>query len=153
MGGNARILVIDDEDSIRKVLSTILEDQGYLVDTAETGKEAIIKSDAEFFNLVLIDIRLPDMQGTELLTRFKQTTPKMVKIIVTGYPSLQNAIEALNRGADAYILKPFKVEKVLQTIKKCLQKQYEEKEYSEEKVAEYIETRVKELEAAHRTIR
>ena len=148
MGRIARILVIDDEDSIRKVLSTILEDQGYVVDTAETGREAMMKSDAGLFNLALIDIRLPDMQGTELLTRFKQTTPKMAKIIVTGYPSLQNAIEAVNKGADAYILKPFKVEKVLQTIKKCLKRQQEEREYSEEKVTEYIETRVKELEAA-----
>lgn len=152
MGRNARILVIDDEDSIRKVLQTILEDQGYIVDTAKSGQEAMIKSDNGFFNLALIDIRLPDMQGTELLTRFKQTTPKMAKIIVTGYPSLQNAIEAVNKGADAYILKPFKVEKVLQTIKECLKRQQEEREYSEEKVTEYIEARVKELETAHRTM-
>jgi ActR/RegA family two-component response regulator len=71
----------------------------------------------------------------------------MRKIIITGYPTLQNAIEAVNRGADAYILKPFDVNKVLATIKEQLRKQQEELQYSQEKVAEFIETRVRELEA------
>jgi DNA-binding response OmpR family regulator len=71
----------------------------------------------------------------------------MRKIIITGYPTLQNAIEAVNRGADAYILKPFDMEKVLATIKEQLRKYEEEKRYSQEKVAEFIEARVKELEA------
>jgi DNA-binding NtrC family response regulator len=87
------------------------------------------------------------MEGIELLTRMKDTVPKMRKIIITGYPTLQNAIEAVNRGADAYILKPFDMEKVLATIKEQLRKYEEEKRYSQEKVAEFIETRVKELEA------
>jgi len=70
----------------------------------------------------------------------------MVKIIVTGYPSLQNAVESVNKGADAYILKPFNVENALHTIKEHLKKQREAKQYSQEKVAEFIETRAKELE-------
>jgi len=69
----------------------------------------------------------------------------MRKIIITGYPTLQNAMGAVNRGADAYILKPFDMEKVLETIKDQLRKQAEEKKYSQEKVAEFIEARVKEL--------
>jgi YesN/AraC family two-component response regulator len=92
-------------------------------------------------------MRLPDMEGIELLTKMKDTTPKMRKVIVTGYPTLHNAIEAVNRGADAYILKPFDVEKVLATIKEQLKKQEEEKRFSQEKVAEFIEARVRELEA------
>jgi DNA-binding response OmpR family regulator len=143
---NARILVVDDEDSIRKVLKTILEDKGYRVDTAETGKEAIDKSKQGAYNLALIDVRLPDIKGTELLKAIENTTPNMVKVIVTGYPSLQNAITAVNNGADAYILKPFKVEKVLQTIDVHLRRQESEREYSEERVAEFIATRVKEIE-------
>jgi len=95
----------------------------------------------------LIDIRLPDMEGIELLTKMKDATPKMRKIIITGYPTLQNAVEAVNRGADAYIIKPFDMEKVLATIREELRKQQEEKKYSQEKVADFIETRVKELEA------
>jgi DNA-binding NtrC family response regulator len=142
----ARILVVDDDESIRKTVTTILKDEGYVVDEAENGAEAIKKTNAKFYNLALIDVRLPDMEGTQLLTTIKETTPKMVKIIVTGYPALQNAIEAVNKGADAYILKPVDVEKLLNTIKEHLKKQQEAKKYSEEKVTEFIETRVKELE-------
>ncbi|MGQ9624274.1 MAG: response regulator [Candidatus Bathycorpusculaceae bacterium] len=145
MGQNARILIVDDDENIRKVLTTILEDEGYIVEAVENGKKAVEKTKKSFYNLALIDIRLPDMEGTELLTKMKDTTPKMRKIIITGYPTLQNAIEAVNRGADAYILKPFDMEKVLQTINDQLKKQEEEGQYSQEKVAEFIETRVKEL--------
>ena len=146
MAEPARILVVDDDESIRKVLATILEEKGYIVDTAEKGKEAIEKSNANFYNLALIDIRLPDMEGTKLLTAMRETTPKMVKIIITGYPSLENAIEAVNKGADAYILKPFNMDGVLNKIREHLKKQQEAKKYSEEKVTEFIETRVRELE-------
>jgi DNA-binding NtrC family response regulator len=85
------------------------------------------------------------MDGTELLSRIKDTIPRMRKIIITGFPTLQNAIDAVNRRADAYIMKPFDVEKVLATIEDQLKKQEEESEYSQEKVADFIETRVKEL--------
>jgi len=145
MGEPARVLVVDDE-IIRKVLKTILEREGYVVDTVETGKEAIEKSNVNFYNLALIDIRLPDMEGTELLTAMKETTPKMVKIIITGYPSFENAIQAVNKGADAYVLKPFNVERVLSTIREHLKKQQEGKKYSEERVAESVETRAREWE-------
>lgn len=145
MGENTRILVVDDDESVRKVLTTILEDKGYYVETAKNGKEAIKKSDEKFFNLALIDIRLPDLEGTKLLTKIKDTTPRMIKIIVTGYPSLQNAIEAVNKGADSYILKPFNVKDVLKIISTNLKRQQEAKKYSEEKVTEFIETRAKEL--------
>jgi DNA-binding NtrC family response regulator len=146
MGERARILVVDDDESIRKVLATILEDNGYSVDTAKNGKEAVKKSKVKFYNLALIDIRLPDIEGIQLLTKMRKTTPKMRKIIITGYPALQNAIDALNKSADAYIVKPFDMDKVLETIKEQLKKQKEEKKYGQEKVTEFIETRVKELE-------
>ena len=153
MSETIRILAVDDDENIRKTLKTILEEEGYVVDTAETGNEAIDKSNAHFYNLGLIDIKLPDMEGTELLTAIKETTPKMVKIIVTGYPSLENAIETVNKGADAYILKPFDVEKVLQKIKEHLKKQEEARKYSEGKVAEFIETRAKEWEEERKVTR
>jgi len=145
MDKTARILVVDDDESVRKVLSLILEEEGYVVDTAENGKEAIEKSESKCYNLALIDIRLPDMKGTKLLTAMKETTPKMAKIIITGYPTLKNAIETVNKGADAYILKPFNMDNILETIKEQLKKQQETKKYSEEKVTEFIKTRVKEL--------
>jgi DNA-binding NtrC family response regulator len=146
MGETARILIVDDDEDIRKVLTTILEDEGYIIESVGTAKKAIAKTGKKFYNLALIDIRLPDMEGIELLTRMKDTTPKMQKIIITGYPTLQNAVEAVNRGADAYIIKPFDMKKTLRTIKGELTKQEEENRYSQDKVAEFIETKVKQLE-------
>ncbi|MGB9676569.1 MAG: response regulator [Candidatus Bathyarchaeales archaeon] len=148
---NARILIVDDDENIRKLLQTILEEEGYSVDTADTAKEAIEKTKKSFYNLALIDIRLPDMEGIELLTKIRDTVPKMRKIIITGYPTLQNAIAAVNRGANAYILKPFDMDKVLATIRDELKKQEEERKYSQEKVAEFIEARVRELEMEKET--
>jgi two-component system NtrC family response regulator/two-component system response regulator AtoC len=101
MDETARILIVDDDENIRKVLTTILEEEGYAVESAETAKKAVEKTKKNFYNIALIDIRLPDMEGIELLTKMKDTTPKMRKVIITGYPTLQNAIEAVNRGADA----------------------------------------------------
>jgi two-component system NtrC family response regulator len=147
MGEADRILIIDDDETIRKVLKTILEDEGYIVDMAETAKKGIEQSEKAFYNLALIDVRLPDMEGIELLSKLRSTKPKMRKIIVTGYPTLQNAISAVNKGADAYVMKPFEVEKILQTIQEQLKMQKEEKSFCEEKVVEFIETRIKALEA------
>jgi DNA-binding NtrC family response regulator len=146
MGEHARIIIVDDDEGIRKTLAAILQEEGYQVDTAESGKEAIEKTNAKFYNLALIDIRLPDIEGIYLLKEIKETVPKTRKIIITGYPTLQNAMEAVNSGADAYVLKPFDMEKVLRIIKVELEKQREEKKYSQGKVTEFIETRVKELE-------
>ncbi len=145
MSEQTRILVIDDDENITKVVSAILKDQGYSVDIAGTGTEAIKKTQTNHYDLMLVDIRLPDMEGTEVIIRVRDTTPKIRKIIVTGYPTLQNAVTAVNRGADAYIMKPFDVEKMLATVKEQLEKQKEERKFSEERVAEFIETRVKEM--------
>jgi DNA-binding NtrC family response regulator len=146
-------LVVDDDETIRKVLKAILKEKGYIVDTAESGKLAVEKTRVDFYNLALIDIRLRDMEGTELLTTMRETIPKMRKIIITGYPSLQNAVEAVNKGADAYVMKPFEMEKVFETIAEQLKKQEEEKKYSQQKVTEFIETRIKELEEETPTAR
>ena len=85
------------------------------------------------------------MEGVELLKLIKDPTPRTRKIMVTGYPSMQNAITALNKNADAYLIKPVNVEKLLTTVKEQLKMQEDERQFSEQKVAEFIETRVKEL--------
>ena len=148
MSNQARILVIDDDENITKVVAAILRDKGYSVDIAGSGNEAIKKTQKNHYDLMLIDIRLPDMEGTELLTKIRDTTPKIRKIIVTGYPTLNNAITAVNKGADAYVMKPFDVEKVLETVKEQLEKQMQDRKFTEAKVAEFIETRVKEMDTA-----
>jgi DNA-binding NtrC family response regulator len=122
-----------------------LKAEGYIVEVAETGREAIEKSEKTFYNLALVDFRLPDCEGTLLLTKLKEWTPRTRKIMVTGYPTLQNAVDAVNKNADAYLIKPVDFEKMLEIIRDQLKKQQEEKRFDEAKVADFIETRVKEL--------
>jgi len=140
------ILLVDDDINILETLSAILQQKGYNTDTAENGHDAIQKSKAKFFNLALLDIKLPDMEGTRLITMMQENLPKMVKIMITGYPSLENAVEALNLGADAYVIKPFEPEKLIALIEEKLVKQREAEKMTEEKVTEWIKTRARKLE-------
>jgi DNA-binding NtrC family response regulator len=140
------ILLVDDDINILETLSAILQQKGYNTDTAENGHDAIQKSKAKFFNLALLDIKLPDMEGTRLITMMQENVPKMVKIMITGYPSLENAVEALNLGADAYVIKPFEPEKLIALIEEKLVKQREAEKMTEEKVTEWIKTRARKLE-------
>jgi DNA-binding NtrC family response regulator len=144
MGDMARILVVDDDESIRTVFRVNLERRGYFVDTAEDGEAAIQLIRDGDYNLALIDIRLPDMEGIELLDVIDEELPGMIKIIVTGFPTLQNAIEAVNRGADGYILKPVKIETLLEVIEVHLGRQ-ERARYGEDRVSDYIDARAREL--------
>ena len=142
----ASILIVEDDTNIRETLSSILQQNGYNTDTAENGQEAIHKSKAKFINLTLLDIKLPDMEGTKLLTTMHGNTPRMVKIMITGYPSLENAVEAVNLGADAYVIKPVKPEKLLALVKEKLEKQRIANKMTENKVTEWIETRARKIE-------
>jgi DNA-binding NtrC family response regulator len=145
MDKQPRILVVDDDETIRTTMKAILQEEGYIVDLAATGKEAIQKTTEKNYNVALLDIRLPDMEGIELLKLLKDGIPRTRKIMVTGYPSMQNAISALNKNADAYLLKPVDIEKLLATVKQQIYDQENERKFSEEKVAEFIESRVKEV--------
>jgi len=112
------VLVVDDDPKMVEMLTSILEGAGYMVETASNGKEAIKACKKYPIDIGLIDIELPDTKGTQLLSSLKQVQPKMVKIILTGYPSIENAVIAVNEKADGYILKPFNPEELLQKIKK-----------------------------------
>jgi len=142
----ARILIVEDDANIRETLSTILQQNRYNTDTAENGREAVQKAKTKFFNLALLDIKLPDMEGTKLLTTMHENLPKMIKIMITGYPSLENAVEALNLGADAYLIKPVKPEKLLTLVEEKLEKQRTANNMTEEKVTKWIETRARKIE-------
>ncbi|MFA5365001.1 MAG: response regulator transcription factor [Candidatus Bathyarchaeia archaeon] len=143
MGSARKILVIDDDKSIRNTLALALKEEGFDVDTAENGKEAINKSYSSFYNLAIVDWRLPDIQGTDLLTKLKETTPKMAKIMLTGYPSMDNAIDSVNNHADAFLLKPVHFEVLLEKVRELLRQQEQDNKFSEEKMTNFIETRVK----------
>ena len=113
---NVHILVVDDDKSILRTFTRILQKSGYEIDVAETGKEAIEKSGKEHYDLALIDIRLPDMDGTDLLNKVQKTMHETVKIMITGFPSLETGVKALDEGADAYLVKPVKPEELLALI-------------------------------------
>ena len=83
------ILIVDDDKSILRTFTRILQKQGYKIDTAETGKEAIEKADKNHYDLALVDIRLPDMDGTELLAKMKTQLQNTIKIMITGFPSIE----------------------------------------------------------------
>jgi two-component system response regulator HydG len=118
-----RILIVDDDRATLTVLSSILRSEGYSVDTAESGSEAILKTDKQFFNLVLLDIKLPDIEGIDVLSSIKETSPKIVKIVVSGCDNFEIFLAALNRGADAYLIKPVDPEELIRIINEKLLKQ------------------------------
>jgi two-component system response regulator AtoC len=113
-------LIVDDDPAVRSMLSSILEDEGYSVEAVDNGKEAIRTCEKLPFDVALVDINLPDVKGTELLHKLKQLQPKMVKIIITGYPSIENAVTALNEKSDGFISKPFDPQELLEMIKKLI---------------------------------
>jgi LmbE family N-acetylglucosaminyl deacetylase len=118
-----RILLIGKDETSRKAAHTILSTEGYEVDTVESGSEAIGKTQQNTYNLMLIDTDLPDMPATKLLTRIYETIPKIRKIIVTDCTKLQIAVFAISQGADAYIIKPFDKENMLDIVEEQLKKQ------------------------------
>jgi DNA-binding NtrC family response regulator len=113
------VLIVDDDPKMREMLKSILENAGYIVEVAKNGKEAIKASNKYPIDVSLIDIELPDTKGTKLLSSLKKIAPKMVKIIITGFPSIENAVTAVNEKADAYILKPFNPSDLLEAIEKA----------------------------------
>jgi len=102
------------------MLSSILDGEGYSIEAVENGKKAINICGKLSFDVALIDIDLPDIKGTELLHRLKEIQPKMVRIIITGHPSIENAAKSVNEKADGYVLKPFNVVELLEMIKRLV---------------------------------
>jgi CheY-like chemotaxis protein/predicted transcriptional regulator len=114
------VLLIDDDETIRKTLSRTLAKEGFNVDTAPDGKQALEKSQLRHYDLALVDIRLPDMDGTRLLRMLREKSPEIKEIIITGYPSIENAVKAIDEGADAYIIKPLNPSDLLAKIREKL---------------------------------
>ena len=102
-----RILVADDEESIRWVLSKSLTKQGYHVDLASNGREALLLSRKQTYDLAVLDIKMPGLSGLELLSKFREECPQALVIIMTAESTMKNAIEAMKRGAYDYLTKPF----------------------------------------------
>jgi two-component system, NtrC family, response regulator PilR len=117
-----RILVVDDEQSMREFLDIMLKKEGYRVTLASNGEEVLRFIEKEIFDLILMDIRMPRMDGITVLRRVKAISPETIVIMITAYASADTAIKAMKEGAYDYITKPFKVEEIKLIIKNALEK-------------------------------
>lgn len=127
VGERAKILIVDDDSRILGILGATLEQEGYKAETANTGKEALEKCQKQLFDVVLVDMKLPDMEGTRLLEIITNSYPAIVRIVITGYPSLENAVQSLNSGADGYLIKPIRPEKLLEQIEEQIERRQKAK--------------------------
>jgi signal transduction histidine kinase len=120
---SAQILVVDDERGMRETLAANLEDQGYRVFSCPTGTEGLTRIAQDPPDVVIADLRLPDVGGLELLENLKEVKPEAAFILITGYASLETAVHALNEGAFAYVTKPFNMDEVYSIVRNALRQQ------------------------------
>lgn len=126
MASGEKILVVDDEEGMREFLTYMLEGESYEVSTASNGLDALEKLRQEEFALVLADIKMPGIDGLEMLRRIKEIDEQAVVIVMTAYASLDSAIKAIKFDAYDYLVKPFAdTDKVLSIINKGLERHYE----------------------------
>ena len=120
MADKSHVLVVDDEDALRMVLSSELSSSGYDVATASDGDEAITVIQNKKFDLVLLDIKMPKVDGFEVLKFVKKNFPSMKVIMLTGFADLKNAIESKKHGAEDFVSKPYDLVDLLTTIERVL---------------------------------
>ena len=126
-----RILIIDDDPNLRKTLSDILRLKGYETLTAENGEKGLAVLREGRARLVLIDLGLPDIPGLEVLARIKADFPGAEAIVLTGQATIDSAVEATNRGAFSYLVKPYEIDQLINHIRRALEKQQAEEEIAE----------------------
>lgn len=122
MSPQARVLVVDDEKFIRDVLCDFLVLEGYEVRAAETGLRALAELEHSHFDVVLTDLKMPELGGLQLLEQIAVKAPHVVTVVMTGFGTVETAIDAMKRGAYEYVLKPFRVEEVLHVIRRAADK-------------------------------
>jgi DNA-binding NtrC family response regulator len=121
MNERANVLIVDDEESICDSMSQVLRKEGHSVRLAAEGKEALRLFDNEAFQVVFLDLKLPGMRGMDILSRIREASPETPVIIITGYASIESAVEAMKRGAFDYMAKPFTAEEVRVVTKRALE--------------------------------
>src|SRR6478609_1847373 len=118
-----RVLIVDDEKFIRDILADFLGMEGYVVRTAEDGQAALGELNHAHYDLAISDLKMPRMGGIELLEQIGSAAPHALTVIMTGFGTVETAIDAMKRGAYDYILKPFKVEEVIHVVQRGIEKQ------------------------------
>jgi two-component system response regulator PilR (NtrC family) len=127
---DSKILVADDERSMREFLEIMLRKEGYAVSLSSNGEDVVRQSEKEIFDLILMDIRMPKLDGISTLKKIRILSPETTVIMITAYASADTAIQAMKEGAFDYITKPFKVDEIKLIIKNALEKKNLEKENS-----------------------
>ncbi|NMC42613.1 MAG: sigma-54-dependent Fis family transcriptional regulator [candidate division Zixibacteria bacterium] len=117
------ILVIDDKDSMRKMVAQTLTEEGYNVETAETGPEGIEKARLKPFDLVITDLKMPDMDGLAVLSALKEINTETAVLVMTAYGTIETAVEAMKNGAVDFLTKPFDTQHMLVLVDKALHSQ------------------------------
>ena len=123
MNEKVNVLIIDDDEAIRDSCSQVLQKEGYTVKRAKDGNEGLQFFKKEFFHVVLLDLKLPGLDGMEILSKIKEGTPETPVIIITGYASIESAVEAMRRGAFDYLAKPFSPASLRFITKKAIESQ------------------------------
>ncbi len=123
-----KILIVDDEHSVCSVLSRRLATEGYLCTVARTGREALDQLYKDEFSLIITDIKMPGMDGIELLRNVRTSNPNVPVIIMTGFSEIQTAVEAMRMGAHDIVMKPFDLDLLAFTVRKALEKKRLEEE-------------------------
>ena len=121
MNAKANILIVDDEAVVRDSLGKWFSEEGYNVETASSAKDALLKLPVERWDLALLDIKMPGMDGLELQRKMREAHPEIIIIIMTGYASVETAVQALKDGAYDYITKPFDPDDLTHVIRKALE--------------------------------
>ncbi len=116
-----RILAVDDEENLLHFLSKLLKGEGYRVEVARTGGEALEKAKEADFDLAILDLKLLDMDGMAVLRAFKEMAPEANVVMITAYGSIESAVEAMKAGAYDYLVKPFRAEEILKAVEKALE--------------------------------
>jgi putative nucleotidyltransferase with HDIG domain len=145
-----RILIVDDEEMICLLLAQRLFKEGYICATANNGKEALNHFYKDDLSLIITDIRMPEMDGMELLKNVKTIKPKMMVVIMTSYPEVGVAVEAMHLGANDFLIKPVDLDLLVLSVKKVLEKQRleEEVEAYRNQLEKLVEQRTAELQHA-----
>lgn len=144
------VLLVEDELTLAKGLAMVMREEGYDVDIADTGRSALEKFAANGFDLLVADLRLPDIDGMDVIQHVRKGQPETKVVIITGYPSVSSAVQAVKMGVSDYLRKPFTDDEFMEAVKGALKAR--EKESMEELIVETQKERLIQREEVIRVL-
>lgn len=151
MTDNPRVLVVDDEPVVISSCNRVLTREGIEVVGVTSGRDGLERAESSRFDAVLLDLKMPDMNGMEVLRRIKQAKPEVTVIIITGFPSVDTAVEAFKLGVFDYVPKPFTPDELAETVKRALELQKPTKGVEPSRTNEIMEKLLEALAACGKT--